>query len=70
MWHQTPRWAQMVSNSPKSQSSFHIQLELVDMIPWKRKCQRTPVFLPGESHGGAWCTTVHGVAESQTQLSD
>ena len=20
-------------------------------IPWRRKCQPTPVFLPGESHG-------------------
>ena len=20
-------------------------------IPWRRKCQSTPVFLPGESHG-------------------
>ena len=29
-----------------------------------------PVFLPGESHGQrSLATTVHGVAESQTQLS-
>ena len=43
----------------------------VGKIPWRRKWQPTPVFLPAESHGqrslaGA---TVHGVAESQTQLS-
>ena len=31
-------------------------------IPWRRKWQPTPVFLPGESHGrGAWWATVHGV---------
>ena len=23
----------------------------VRKIPWRRKCQSTPVFLPGESHG-------------------
>ena len=23
-----------------------------EMIPWRRKWQSTPVFLPGESHGG------------------
>jgi len=43
----------------------------VRKIPWRRKWQLTPVFLPGESHGrGAWWATVHGVANSQTQLSD
>ena len=35
-------------------------------IPWRRKWQPTPVFLPGKSHGrGAWQVTVHGVAKSQ-----
>ena len=35
-------------------------------IPWRRKWQPTPVFLPGESHGrGAWWATVHGVAKSR-----
>ena len=39
-------------------------------IPWRRKWQPTPVFLPGESPGqGAWCATVHGVTKSWTQLS-
>ena len=23
----------------------------VGKIPWRKKCQHTPVFLPGESHG-------------------
>ena len=36
----------------------------VGKIPWRRKWQPTPVFLPGESHGrrSLW-TTVHGVAK-------
>ena len=47
-------------------------------IPWSRKWQLTPVFLPGESQGqrsvagySPWGrkATVHGVAKSQTQLS-
>ena len=37
-------------------------------IPWRKKWQPTPVFLPGESHRqrGAWRATVHGVTESDT----
>ena len=42
----------------------------VGKIPWRRKWQLTPVFLPGESHGQrAWRATVHAVAKSRT-LSD
>ena len=38
-------------------------------IPWRRKWQLTPVFLPGNSMDrGAWWATVHGVTKSQTQL--
>ena len=36
-------------------------------IPWRRAWPRTPVFLPGESHGQRTLgATVHGVAESNT----
>ena len=48
----------------------------VRKIPWRRKWQPTPVFLPGKSHGlefpmenprGAWHAIVHGVTkESDT----
>ena len=39
--------------------------------PLRRKWQPTAVFLPGESHGQrSQVSYVHGVAESQTQLSD
>ena len=37
----------------------------VRKIPWRRKWHPTPVFLPGDSHRGAWKATVHGVIESQ-----
>ena len=34
--------------------------------PWRREWQPTPVFLPGEFHGVAWCATVNGVKELDT----
>ena len=38
-------------------------------IPWRRKWQPIPVFLPAESHGQqAWWTTVHKVPKSLTRL--
>jgi len=49
----------------------------VRKMPWRRKLQPTPVFLPEKSHGQrnpmdreAWWATVHIVAKSWTQLSD
>ena len=40
-------------------------------IPWRRKWQPTPVFLPEEFHGQrSLIATVHGVTKSQTRLSD
>ena len=42
----------------------------VRKIPWRRKWQPTPVFLPGKFHGrGAWRATVHGIPESD-RMSD
>ena len=39
-------------------------------FPWIRKRQPTPVFLPGKSHGQrSLGATVHGAAESWTQVS-
>ena len=39
-------------------------------IPWRRAWQRTPVSLPGKSHGQrSLAATVHGVTKSQTWLS-
>ena len=44
----------------------------VGKIPWRRAWQRTPVFfwLENSMDRGAWRATHHGVAKSQTQLSD
>ena len=43
----------------------------VGKIPWSRKWQPTPVFLPGDPMDrGAWWATVHGVTKSWTQLSN
>ena len=38
----------------------------VGKIPWKRKWQPTPVFLPGESYGWRNLAGYYEVAESQT----
>ena len=46
----------------------------VRKIPWGRKWQPTPVFLPGESHGqrslgqGGVGAALHRVVKSRTQL--
>ena len=37
----------------------------VGKIPWRRKWQRIPVFLPGKTHGQKR-SPVHGIAESDT----
>ena len=54
--------AQMVKNLPVMQET------LVEKIPWKRKWQPTPVFLPGESQGQGSLVGCHlwGRAESDT----
>ena len=48
-------------------------IPLVRKIPWRRKWQLTPVFLPGKSHGqrSQWAT-VHGPVwtKSQTRWSN
>ena len=43
---------------------------LVRKVPWRRKWQSTPVFLPEKSHGqrGSWATVL-GISKSQTRLS-
>ena len=42
----------------------------VGKMPWRRKWQPTPVFLPGKSHGQRSLVgyTVHGVTKSWTRL--
>ena len=44
-------------------------LSLFTFMHWRRKCQPTPVFLPGESQGrGAWWAAIYGVAQSRAWL--
>ena len=43
----------------------------VRKIPWRRKWQPTPVFLPGKSMDRrAWQATAHEVSKNWTQLND
>ena len=44
-----PRW--LSSKESACQCRRHEFDPWVRKIPWKRKWQPTPVFLPGESHG-------------------
>ena len=53
--------AQIVKNLPAKRETGVGSLGW--KIPWRRECQPTPVFLPGEFN------TVHGVAKSWTWLS-
>ena len=57
--------------NPRANAGDAVSIPGVGKIPWRRKWQPTPIFLPGELHGqrrlGA---TVHGVQNSQTGLSD
>ena len=65
--------AQMVKNPP-AKAGRHKRREFdpwVGKIPWRRKWQPTAVFLlENPVDRGAWQAAVHGVANSQTRLSD
>ena len=40
-------------------------------LPWRRRWQHTPVFLPGESHGrGVWQATAHRVTKESEWLDN
>ena len=41
----------MVKNPPASAGERHGLDAWLGKIPWRRKWQPTPVFLPGKSHG-------------------
>ena len=43
----------------------------VGKIPWRRKWQLTPLYLPEKPHGHrSWQATVHEITQSRTRLSD
>ena len=59
----------MVKNLLPSQETWFDSW--VRKVPWRRKWQPTAVFLPGKSMDRrAWQAIAHGVAKSQTQLSN
>uniref|UniRef100_A0AC11DQB4 Protein arginine methyltransferase 8 n=1 Tax=Ovis aries TaxID=9940 RepID=A0AC11DQB4_SHEEP len=53
---------EMTSRDYYFDSYAHFGIHEVRKIPWRRKLQPTPVFLPGE-----WAT-VHGIAKSPTRI--
>ena len=66
----------MVKNSPAQVEDAGDRFyPWVRKIPWRRRWQPTPVFLPIKSHGqrsleGYSWAIVHGIAKSQTLLSN
>ena len=58
---------------PNRMSNCQLQVNIICLaaINGRRQWHPTPVLLPGKSHGRrAWWAIVHGVAKSQTRLSD
>ena len=73
-WDATATWASLVAKRVKNLPAMWETPGFdpwVRKIPWRRKWQPTPVFLPGNpmDRGDRW-TTIHGVTTSQTWLSD
>ena len=67
-----PRW--LSGKESACQCRRHRFDPWVGMIPWRRKWQPIPVFLPGKSHGqknlAGYSLTDHGVILSQMWLSN
>ena len=59
---------QVVKNLPAMWKTWVRSLGWED--PWRRERLSTPVFWAGEFHKQRSLMGVHGVAKSQTQLSD
>ena len=61
--------AQQIKNLPAMQETKRCRFDpLVGKIPWRRKWQPTPVFLPGQSYGQESLVgySPQGVKESDT----
>ena len=66
-------YCKLAHSAPNSMLSFYRFFLFLQSLVNERRRQwpPTPVLLPGKSHdGGAWWAAVHGVAKSQTRLSD
>lgn len=66
------RVAPMINNLPGKEGEARDESSIPRMgsIPWSRKWQFTPLFLPRESYRGIWQATVNGVAKSWTRMGD
>ena len=57
-----------VKNPPTNAGDMSLD-PWIGNIPWRKKWQLTPLFLPGKLYDrGAWWATAHRVAKSQTQI--
>ena len=67
-WMEEPGRLQSVG-SLRVGHDWATSLSLFTFLPWRRKWQPTPVFLPGESQGrrNRWAA-IYGVAQSRTRL--
>ena len=64
-----PLGASQVALVVKNPAANAGDIPWVGKIPWRRKWQPIPVFLPGKPMDrGAWQATVHGVTKNQTWL--
>ena len=60
-----------LDHSDALNSNFPFIWKCLKDLSWRRQWRPTPVLLPeNPMDGGAWWAVVHGVAISQTQLSD
>ena len=61
--------ALVVKNPPANADDLRDMDLIIGKIPWRRKWQLVPLFLPGESQGQrGWWATAHRVAQSWMQL--
>ena len=61
-----PRWLRGKESTCQCRHQTHGLNPWVGKIPWRRKWQPTPVFLPGESHGQRSLVRSMGSRESDT----
>ena len=66
-----PRWCSGKESACQSRRGKRHKFDpWVRKIPWSRKWQSTPIFLPQKHHSrGTWWATIQGVTKSQTDLA-
>ena len=67
-WTEEPGRLQAMGSQRVGQD-WATSLSLFTFMHWRRNCQPTPVFLPGESQGrGSLVAAIYGVAQSRTWM--